>query len=609
MQDEYLIKCWYCTMEYDLTSAEWCKCNADHPTKVCPYCLKCFCGASDEYKKEIWSNAPEEIKKERSSFLMPKDKLGDLLIAKGLLSSTQLLEALKTQKETKRKLGEVLVDLKYITEQEIISALSDQYDLVQIELDMRKMPDPDIFKYLSMDFCEKNNVAPIDLQDIGNRSILYIAITSPPDKEIIARIGEITGFQVYPYLASKASIVQFLSGIKRIVEVKPKSMNLSISIEQLVEELIKKSLTQDCNNLHLIKNKNNECFVEMRYFSNIISNMQIKSSIHKQLREHLLSETGIETDNARAESIGLLDVKVSGSRLLYVLTIAEQDKIEKIILERITKNHFMNSIRDLKITEKSLINLKSNLLKPAGFSAIIGKSRIETLATIYSLHCYLIEKGSSVFSLQEILPFEMEDIGYLNIRDASSIEDIDILDDLINSDYLTIDKNPFLFFTDRKYFDELLEEKHIIANFRMEKILDLFQYLYENELLNEFLIEKLNFIICLKPIKKICDECREPMNLNPRLLKSLGLTDEEIPNITPYKGRGCEKCGSTGFFGEILLHKIIDFPKEWKEELLSQPVLDFDLLKRSIPPANIRQIGLDYVNMGIITLSELLKNI
>lgn len=596
-------------MEYDLVSAEWCKCNADHPTKVCPYCLKCFCGASQEYKEQIWANAPESLKKERSSFLMPKDKLGDLLISKGLLTINQLLEALKMQKETKKKLGEVLIDLGYITEQQIISALSDQYDLVQIELDMKKIPDAEIFRYISMEFCEKNNVAPIDLQDIGNRSVLYIAVTSPPDKELIARIGEMTGFQVYPYLASKSSIKDFLSLIKRMIEIKPKSLNLSISIIQLVEELVKKSLAQDCNNIALSKNQDKECFVEMKYYSNTISSMKIKQSIFEQLVEHLLSAAGHDPENAPEETVGLLTLKISGSRLVYVLDYNRHAKEEIIRLERITRSHFMTSIRDLRISEKDLVSLKNGLLKPSGFSCILGNSRVETLAMMYSLHCHIIEKGSKVFSLQEIIPFEIEDISYLNIRDAVNSEDIDMFEYLAESEFLTIDKDPFMFFTDRGYLDEMMKKKHVISIHHYEKIMDFFRYMYEKELLTESFIRKLNFIICLKPIKKICEECREPMKLNPKLLKSLGLSDDEIQSIKPFKGNGCRKCGSTGYFGEIILHKIIDFSEHWKNEILSQPVLDIDMLGRNLPSANIREIGMEYVNMGLITLSELLKNI
>lgn len=614
MEEEYLINCWYCTMEYDLISAEWCKCDANQPTKVCPYCLKCFCQATDEYKEEIWSKAPESIKKERGSALMPKDKLGDLLISKGLLTTNQLLEALKVQKETKRKLGEVLTDLNYITQQEIVSALSDQFDLVNIELDMFKMPDPQIFRYISIDFCEKNLVAPIDLQQIGSKTILYIAVTSPPDKKIISKIHEITGFQVYPYIASKSSIIEYLSIVKERTEVKPRSINLIGSILKLLEEIIKKSIELDCNFIVFTKDKDKSCFVEMKCHSNIISKLQLNKPIFAQIREHLhdISNLPKDQEDKISDITALTSIDVSGSSQKYLVSFSNRDQGEQISLQRLTKKMFSIPIDDWNISEKDKADLKSNLLKPNGISYILGLSKMSNLSAMYSLHLRLIERSFNVLSLQDIIPFELDRIEYIGISDNRTADEIDILESFVKNDSISLERDPFTFFNDREYLYRLIHQKHIISIIEKDKIIDLFKDLYDNDLLDRYLLEKLNFIISLKSIRKICQNCRQPMNLNPRMLKALGLTDEEIPKVKAFKGAGCDNCSSTGFFGEIILYKIMDFSAQWKEDILSQPEFEIDTLnmvKQNLPPSQIRRIGFDFVNQGIITLSELLKNI
>lgn len=609
MSDEILINCWYCTMEYDLITAEWCKCNAEQPSKVCPYCLKCFCEASDEYRKEIWAKAPESIKNEKSSFLTAKDKLGDLLISKGLLTTEQLLKALKVQKDTQKKLGEVLIDLKYITEHEIISVLSDQFDLVQIDLDMSRVPDPDIFRYISFDFCYKNCVVPIDLQYIGGRRMVYIAVTSPPNKETIQKVREITGFQVYPYLAMRASIMEYLEILKSKIDTKPRSVKLSSSITRMFEDLIKKFIEYNANIIQFIKEENNPYTVKIRYCQNIISNLSLDDKIYSEIKAYLFKLAGMDKERINVCSSGDLKIKMANKNIHFIIIFNIRDKAESIELYSINKRQYLEPVSQWDISEKDLMNIKSNFLKPNGLSLIIGSSEIDTLKSLYSIHCNLIEKGCNVLSAQSLRPYSIDGIEYIKMGEDEQFDDMDISAQVINADYISLDKNPFNSFNDIDNLFQLLKNKQMIGIIHKEKVMDFFQILYDRELLTKDIIDHLNFIICQKIIKRICSRCRKPMNLNPRMLKSLGLKDDEIPGLRVFKGAGCTYCQNTGFYGELILHKVVDFPINWKEDILSRPDFDIDTIRNNLPASNIRNIGLNFVNEGIITLSEMLKNI
>src|SRR5688572_21079568 len=110
--DEYLIQCWYCLGEYDAGSAVWCGCDPRNPTKLCPYCLQCFCRATEEYRNRFFQYAPESLLTERTSLRKIKDRLGELLVRSQILSVEDLLTALNRQSVTGTKLGQVLIDSK-----------------------------------------------------------------------------------------------------------------------------------------------------------------------------------------------------------------------------------------------------------------------------------------------------------------------------------------------------------------------------------------------------------------------------------------------------------------------------------------------------------------
>src|SRR6185295_18736623 len=62
--ETYLTTCWNCLGEFDALHAVWCSDDPKSPTKLCPFCFRCFCEATDAYKQEFWRKAPARLKEE-----------------------------------------------------------------------------------------------------------------------------------------------------------------------------------------------------------------------------------------------------------------------------------------------------------------------------------------------------------------------------------------------------------------------------------------------------------------------------------------------------------------------------------------------------------------
>jgi type II secretory ATPase GspE/PulE/Tfp pilus assembly ATPase PilB-like protein len=122
----YIVSCWNCLGEFEATGAVWCSDDAKNPTKLCPFCLHCFCEASAEYKQEFWRKAPPQLVEELQMLGRSQDRLGDVLIRMKKLQTPQLLDALVEQRETGRKLGEILVARQLVTLEDLQSALRSQ---------------------------------------------------------------------------------------------------------------------------------------------------------------------------------------------------------------------------------------------------------------------------------------------------------------------------------------------------------------------------------------------------------------------------------------------------------------------------------------------------
>lgn len=125
-QTTYDVLCWNCLGEFDAVGAVWCSDDPKNPTKLCPFCFRCFCSASEKYKQEFWRRAPLRLQEEVNTLGRSRDRLGDVLIRMRKITTSQLLDALVAQKETNKRLGELLVEKGLVTTQDIQAALLTQ---------------------------------------------------------------------------------------------------------------------------------------------------------------------------------------------------------------------------------------------------------------------------------------------------------------------------------------------------------------------------------------------------------------------------------------------------------------------------------------------------
>jgi type IV pilus assembly protein PilB len=122
----YPVTCWNCLGEFDAVGAVWCSDDPKSPTKLCPFCLRCFCDASPDYKQQFWRHAPPQLVDELQTLSKSQDRLGDILIRMKKITTPQLLEALVEQRETGAKLGEILLARRFVTREDVDAALRSQ---------------------------------------------------------------------------------------------------------------------------------------------------------------------------------------------------------------------------------------------------------------------------------------------------------------------------------------------------------------------------------------------------------------------------------------------------------------------------------------------------
>ncbi len=118
----------------------------------------------------------------------------------------------------------------------------------------------------------------------------------------------------------------------------------------------------------------------------------------------------------------------------------------------------------------------------------------------------------------------------------------------------------------------------------------------------------LNLVLAQRLARRICDNCREEVKVNPKVLLDAGAKKEMINGFKLYKGKGCDQCSNIGYRGRVALYEVMPIRDEIKE-LILRGASSIELKKETMRfgMKTLRQSGLSKARDGITTLEEVLR--
>ena len=146
-------------------------------------------------------------------------RLGDLLVASGVITPEQIEEALKIQKETHQRLGDVLIQNSFITERNLIDALQIQLGVEFVDLTAVSIP-VELAKYVPRNLARKFCVVPVKLV----QDTLYLAMSDPLDFVAQEQVKAASRRKVIPMIATRQATEQAIArlygneGTARVIE-------------------------------------------------------------------------------------------------------------------------------------------------------------------------------------------------------------------------------------------------------------------------------------------------------------------------------------------------------------------------------------------------------
>jgi type IV pilus assembly protein PilB len=602
MSEEYLIQCWYCLGEYDAGSAVWCGCDPKNPTKLCPYCLQCFCRASDEYRNRFFQYAPESLLTERASLRKIKDRLGELLVRSQILSVEDLLTALNQQSVSGAKLGQVLVDRHILTPEELEVFLQIQSVPIPSQFS-EEYTDLETMQRLHPEFCVQAKILPLRAFQCSTRSFLALAMANPMDLNTIEIVARKTETFVVPFYADEFAIASFLQshvppGGARILEQE------TIDYQSIVRKIIIGAIKRSASDIHIEPDQHE---LNIRY--------RIDGVLYK-IKSPSKKEQGPLITNLK--KLAKMDLQKSGVPLSSKMVLRQGDKKyqlniltfpnphgESVSIKIVDLTTFLRDLQEIGFVPDEYGAVRRALDAKTGLILLSAPMMNGCNTTQYSMMGHVSKSNRKVMTLESPIFSNLPNINQSEVNPAIGFDFKTGLSSIVRSEPEVI------FLSDIPDADSAATVFHAAEKSVVVVTLTSLSAAGTIVMLREFgpsaslLSQSLSLVVNQRLIRKICSHCCEKMPVSQSMLIRMGLTEQESTSLNAYMGVGCKDCNYLGFSGRVPIFEVLQPDARVKEAIAGDgTVKDIETVAIEQGMSSLRKRCLEKINQGLTTLEE-----
>ncbi len=510
-----------------------------------------------------------------------KIRLGDSLVAEGLITVEQLNGALIRQKSTGNKLGEQIIDDNILTENQIFNFLEIQLGIKHVNLETYVI-DKKVARLVNENFARKNKLLPINVSN----GKLIVAMVDPMDLILIDDIVVITGMNIDARIASKASVKKAIDEAYKSKEKKVKKDNksdysgmttldsdASISnapIVKLVNKIIVAGLKARASDIH-IEPSNDKLRVRFRVDGDLREFMKNDMSSHSALvtRIKIMGEMDIsekrKPQDGRVETIidsHLLDMRISVLPTVYG---------EKVVIRLLDRSAVVIDKERLGLTKTDLITIEKMMRYPQGMLLVTGPTGSGKTTTLYTLLNELNTSTKNIITVEDPVEYRLNGINQVQVNKKAGVTfstglrailrqdpDIIMIGEIRDGETAQI--------AIRASITGHLVLSTLHTNDTASTVTRLIDMGIEPYILSSSLIG----IVSQRLVKSLCNSCKKAHITTESEMEILGLDKP----IEIYEKNGCSACGNMGYSGRTGIYEMMIITKEIREHINKNESVD-----------------------------------
>ncbi len=564
------------------------------------------------------------VQLDRESGEVP-ERLGDILLSKGLITQEQLLKSLEAQRRTGDYLGEVLIHLGYAEPGDVYRVLSRQRGLPYIDIANLDI-ESEVLGLIPREFAERYTLIPLAVDGVT----LKVAVADHLDVMAFDGISALTGLQPELMLCSRREIRKAIrENYARPDEIE-KDMKRLLHVEAAKEEelrklvlnsgdeaeiadspairfvnlLLQQAAERKASDLHLEPHKDS---VVMRYridgilhdatpptasmHASIVSRIKILANL--DIAEHRLPQDG----RFRLESLDI-DIRVS-----IVPTIHG----EKVQMRFLDKARLVVELSALGMDPRQEELYKETLRRTQGIILVTGPTGSGKTTTLYSGLAYINTPGKNIMTVEDPVEYVFPAINQIQIRPEINLRFATALRSILRQDPDVIMVGEIRDHeTGEIAIRASLTGHLVLSTLHTNTAAAAISTLTAMGTKSYLLASSLSLIIAQRLIRRICHRCKEVDTPDAVLLEKLKLD----PKGTYYKGKGCRYCNDTGYRGQVAVFELLPITRS-VARLISRDASEQEITAVAVQDGliSLLESGAEKVRQGITSAEEVLARI
>ena len=564
-------------------------------------------------------------------------RLGELLTKASLITQDQLKEALKLQKETSGKLGETLIKLGFVSEEDITECLSQQFGVPSINLVHFEI-DSSVIKLIPADVARKYNILPVN----KTGATITIAMADPTNVFAMDDIKFMTGYNVEPVVASELGIKAAIDNyygttssleLKKVMEdlQQSESADLEVLEEEedmdigalvdsteeapvvkLVNLILTDAIKRGASDIH-IEPYEKEFRVRFRIDGTLYEIMNPPLKLKDAITSRMKILAKLDISEKRLPQDGRIKLKMKlndkNKELDFRVSVLPTLFGEKIVMRLLDKDNLRLDMTKLGFEPESLVRFEEAIFKPWGMVLVTGPTGSGKTNTLYSALSKVNSPEVNIMTAEDPVEFNLPGINQVQMKESIGLNFAATLRSFLRQDPNIILVGEIRDFETAEIAIKAALTGHLVLSTLHTNDAPSTINRLMNMGIEPFLVAtSVQLIAAQRLARRVCSNCKEPVEMTPQALMNVGFKKEEIGTFTVYKGRGCDKCNSTGYKGRVALIEVMAIDDTIRDLILSGGTA-IDIKKRAAENGmiSLRRSGLIKIKDGTTTIEEVVR--
>lgn len=555
--------------------------------------------------------------------MIKKLKLGDLLLENKVITQFQLEKALSVQKNSGKKLGDVLIEQGLIDETGLLLFLSQQLNLPFLELPYYKIK-PEVIRELPESIARRYHAIPIDRIKNG----FLVAIADPTDvvafdevskklkkqlrlvvvreKDLMRVIDEV--YRKTEEIASLAGELEQEIGVVSFKNEMDEEMG-DAPIKKLLNSIFEDAIQVNASDIH-IEPAENGIRIRQRVDGVLQEQVMKGKTIISAIVLRLKLMAKLNISERRLPQDGRFTIRLKDRKIDVRIATMPVENGEAVVMRLLDQTHGVLRLDDLGMTPSILEKFRHHLSRPHGMILVTGPTGSGKSTTLYAGLSEVNTYDKKIITVEDPVEYSFDRINQVQVQPKIGLTFSNILRSALRHD------------PDVIMVGEIRDEEtaQIALRAAMTGHLVL-STLHTNDALSGparlidmgvepyLTASAVRLVIAQRLAKRVCQSCSEPYTPNEREMKWLGMLMPQMTEIPHFKrGRGCSQCSMRGYKGRIGVYELIEISEDLSDALREGDLKAFTTMTKKKP--NYKTLtfnALEYAFEGKISLDEVLR--